>query len=318
MDAHSIGQVRSFNRTVAERIGALQDRFLGRGRPMGESRTLWEIGPEGAEIRELRARLALDSGYTSRVLRSLERQGLVSVGASPVDRRVRRVELTPKGRAEREQLDRLSDEVASGILEPLGDGHRDRLVAAMRDVERLLRATMVRIAVEDPTSQDARWCIAQYFSELNTRFEGGFNPALSISADAAGLTPPAGALILARLEGRPVGCGAIKFHEGAPAELKRMWVAPDARGVGLGKRLLAELERLGRGRGATALRLETNAGLREAVALYRSSGFDEVPAFNDEPYAQYWFEKRLEHSGGGRRGGASADDAGDADGRPGS
>jgi GNAT superfamily N-acetyltransferase len=242
----------------------------------------------------------------------------VSVGASPVDRRVRRVELTPKGRAEREQLDRLSDEVASGILEPLGDGHRDRLVAAMRDVERLLRATMVRIAVEDPTSQDARWCIAQYFSELNTRFEGGFNPALSISADAAGLTPPAGALILARLEGRPVGCGAIKFREGAPAELKRMWVAPDARGVGLGKRLLAELERLGRGRGATALRLETNAGLREAVALYRSSGFDEVPAFNDEPYAQYWFEKRLEHSGGGRRGGASADDAGDADGRPGS
>ena len=318
MDAHSIGQVRSFNRTVAERIGALQDRFLGRGRPMGESRTLWEIGPEGAEIRELRARLALDSGYTSRVLRSLERQGLVSVGASPVDRRVRRVELTPKGRAEREQLDRLSDEVASGILEPLGDGHRDRLVAAMRDVERLLRATMVRIAVEDPTSQDARWCIAQYFSELNTRFEGGFNPALSISADAAELTPPAGALILARLEGRPVGCGAIKFREGAPAELKRMWVAPDARGVGLGKRLLAELERLGRGRGATALRLETNAGLREAVALYRSSGFDEVPAFNDEPYAQYWFEKRLEHSGGGRRGGASADDAGDADGRPGS
>lgn len=318
MDAHSIGQVRSFNRTVAERIGALEDRFLGRGRPMGESRTLWEIGPEGAEIRELRARLALDSGYTSRVLRSLERQGLVSVGASPVDRRVRRVELTPKGRAEREQLDRLSDEVASGILEPLGDGHRDRLVAAMRDVERLLRATMVRIAVEDPTSQDARWCIAQYFSELNTRFEGGFNPALSISADAAELTPPAGALILARLEGRPVGCGAIKFREGAPAELKRMWVAPDARGVGLGKRLLAELERLGRGRGATALRLETNAGLREAVALYRSSGFDEVPAFNDEPYAQYWFEKRLERSGGGRRGGASADDAGDADGRPGS
>jgi DNA-binding MarR family transcriptional regulator/GNAT superfamily N-acetyltransferase len=301
VDANSIAQVRSFNRTVAERIGALDSRFLGRGRPMGESRTLWEIGPEGADIRELRARLALDSGYTSRVLRSLERQGLVSVGASLIDRRVRRVELTPKGRAERDQLDRLSDEAAARILEPLGEGARDRLVAAMRDVERLLRATMVRIAVEDPTSQDARWCIAQYFAELDARFEGGFDPALSISADAAELTLPAGALILARLEGRPVGCGAIKFHEGAPAELKRMWVAPEARGLGLGRRLLAELERLGSDRGATALRLETNAGLREAIALYRDSGFVEVPAFNDEPYAHYWFEKRLERSGGETR-----------------
>lgn len=293
MDTLSVQRARSFNRTVAERIGALDDRFLGRARPMGASRTLWEIGPEGIEVRALRARLALDSGYTSRVLRSLERQGLVRVDTSPDDRRVRRVHLTEAGLAERAELDRRSNDVAWSLLEPLSDVQRARLVAAMSDVERLLCASMVRFAIEDPATPDARWCIEQYFSELNVRFGAGFDPSLSISADAHELTPPAGALLIARLRGQPVGCGAIKFHPGAPAELKRMWVAPEARGLGLGRRLLQELERHARGAGVEVLRLETNRSLQEAIALYRSSGYCEVESFNDEPYAHHWFEKRL-------------------------
>jgi DNA-binding MarR family transcriptional regulator/GNAT superfamily N-acetyltransferase len=293
MDRDFVQDVRSFNRTVAERIGALDDRFLGRARPMGEARILWEIGPDGAEVRALRARLALDSGYLSRVLRSLERQGLVTVETSPDDRRVRRAQLTESGHAERAELDRRSDEVAAGILEPLDARQRARLVAAMRDVERLLRATMVHFALADPTSPDARWCIEQYFAELNTRFEAGFNPSLTTSAHAHELTPPAGALLIARVRGRPVGCGALKFHPGAPAELKRMWVAPEARGLGLGRRLLRELERHARDSGVEVLRLETNRALREAIALYRASGYREVDAFNDERYAHHWFEKSL-------------------------
>src|SRR5262249_17449684 len=162
-------RVRSFNRMVAERIGALDDRFLGRPRPMGEARTLWEIGPEGVEVRALRARLDLDSGYMSRILRSLERQGLITVEASPDDRRVGRVGLSSTGRAERAELDERSDEVAWEILEPLGESQRASLVAAMQEVERLLRASMIRFAIEEPTSADARWCIEQYFTELNAR-----------------------------------------------------------------------------------------------------------------------------------------------------
>lgn len=293
MDSSTIQQVRSFNRTVAERVGVFGDRFLGRARPYGESRLLWEIGPDGIEVRVLRSRLALDSGYVSRVLRSLERHGLVTVETSPDDRRVRHVTLTAAGLEERAELDRRSDEVAAGFLEPLSVGQRARLVAAMAEVERLLRASQVTIGVEDPTRPDAWWCIEQYIAELNVRFEAGWDPARSISADPQELTPPSGLLVVARLKEQPVGCGALKFHGDAPAELKRMWVSPEARGLGVGRRLLLELERLAREAGAEVVRLETNRNLTEAVALYRSGGYREVPAFNAEPYAHHWFEKRL-------------------------
>jgi DNA-binding MarR family transcriptional regulator/N-acetylglutamate synthase-like GNAT family acetyltransferase len=293
MSAAPIEQIRRFNRTVAEGIGALDDRFLGRGRPIGESRLLWEIGPAGAEIRALRARLGLDSGYVSRVLRSLERQGLVRVGAGGGDARVRRARLTAKGAAERRELDRRSDALAKRLLQPLSERQQAELAKAMATVERLLQASMVRIAVEDPLTADARWCVEQYFAELDSRFDDGFDPRLSLPAERKELTPPAGVLLIARRRGQPVGCGALKFHERAPAELKRMWIAPAARGVGLGARLLRELEEHARAAGVRVVRLETNRALREAIALYRRSGYTEVQRFNDEPYAHHWFEKRL-------------------------
>jgi DNA-binding MarR family transcriptional regulator/GNAT superfamily N-acetyltransferase len=285
--------VRRFNREVAERIGALTDEFLGRARPMGEARILWEIGPEGTEVRALRTRLALDSGYLSRVLRSLERQSLVTVGPSPQDRRVRHVELTEAGLMERAELDRRSDDLALSILDPLTARQRTRLIAAMGEVERLLQVSAVRFAIEDPSSADARWCLEQYVSELDARFETGFDPSLSISAVADELTPPAGVFLIARVRTGPIACGALKFHPGEPAEVKRMWVSPNARGIGLGRRLLQELERLARDAGVEVLRLETNGALGEAIGLYRSSGFRELAAFNDEPYAHHWFQKRL-------------------------
>jgi DNA-binding MarR family transcriptional regulator/GNAT superfamily N-acetyltransferase len=293
MDSASIRRVRSFNRTVTERVGALNERFLGRHRPLGESRLIWEVGTEGAEIRELRARLSLDSGYLSRLLRSLEQQGLVVVDTSRRDRRVRRVRMTHAGSAERAELDRRSDALARGFLEPLNDGQRSKLLSAMAEVERLLNASLVEIVIEDPTTPDARWCFEQYFAELDERFDAGFDPSLSIPADATELTSPSGLLLLARMRGRAVGCGALKLHSNAPAELKRMWVSRDARGLGVGRRLLTELEGHARAAGATVVHLETNRTLTEAISLYRRSGYVEVAAFNDEPYADHWFEKTL-------------------------
>ena len=89
------------------------------------------------------------------------------------------------------------------------------------------------------------------------------------------------------------------MHGRRPAEIKRMWVAAEARGLGLGRRLLAELEDRAWTRGARRARLETNRALQEAMSLYRSSGYVDVPAFNDEPYAHHGFEKRLQPPGSG-------------------
>lgn len=288
-----IQRVRSFNRTVTERIGALDDRFLDRDRPLGEARLLWEIGARGAEMRELRARLGIDSGYLSRLLRSLERQGFVAVEETSADRRVGRARLTAAGLGERDELDQRSTNFAQHILEPLSAKQRAKIVAAMADVERLLTASMVTTAVEHPATADARWCVARYFVELASRFDRGFDPTQSISADDHELTPPAGLFLVGRLRESPIACGALKLHDGAPAELKRMWVAPAVRGLGVGARLLRELEQRARASGARVVRLETNRALEEAIALYRASGYNEVAAFNTEPYAHHWFEKRL-------------------------
>jgi DNA-binding MarR family transcriptional regulator/GNAT superfamily N-acetyltransferase len=294
MDDAATQAVRSFNRTVTQRIGALQDAYLARARPLGASRVLWEIGDDGADLRALRIRLDLDSGYLSRMVRMLEQDGLVSVAPRPSDKRVRTVRLTPAGRSERELLDRRSDELASSLLAPLSAGQRARLVDAMGVVERLLVAGLVEVAVENPTSPAARFCIESYFAELDARFDAGFDPGRSISADAEELTEPAGLLLVARLRGEPAGCGALKLHGTAPAEIKRMWVAPTARGLGVGRRILSELEGHSRRRGVGIVRLETNQTLHEAASLYRSAGYVEVAPFNDEPYAHHWFEKRLD------------------------
>jgi GNAT superfamily N-acetyltransferase len=163
----------------------------------------------------------------------------------------------------------------------------------MAEVERLLQASAITIATEDPATDDARWCIQQYFSELAERFERGFDPSLSIPADSEDLTPPSGLLLIARRREQPLGCGALKLHGREPAELKRMWVSPEARGLGLGARLLRLLEQGAADAGAPTIRLETNATLHEAIALYRKAGYDEVAPFNNEPYAHHWFEKRL-------------------------
>jgi len=287
-----LGQVRSFNRAVTQSIGALHDDYLSRSLPLGEARVLWEVG-DGCDVRELRARLDLDSGYASRLLSSLETAGLVTVRPSRADGRVRSVRLTAAGRRERDLLDRRSDELAQSLLAPLNEVQRKRLVAAMAKVERLLTASLVRIDIVDPEEPASVYCLDEYSAELGRRFDDGWNQAISIAATPEQLRWPEGLFALATLHGAPVGCGALKFHRRRPAELKRMWVAPSARGLGLGRRLLTELEQLARDHGTRVLRLETNRKLTEAIALYRSAGYREVPRFNDEPYAHHWFEKRL-------------------------
>jgi DNA-binding MarR family transcriptional regulator/GNAT superfamily N-acetyltransferase len=288
---HDVAEVRRFTRLVTQRVGALNDHFLARDRPLGEARLLWEIN-EGADVRDLRARLDLDSGYLSRLLRSLESAGLVTVEAGEQDRRVRIARLTAKGRTERAIYDQRADDVAGSLLAPLNDKQRAQLVNAMREVDRLLTAGLVTVAPADPDHPHARHCLAAYFAELDHRFEQGFDAGKGISAEGDELRLPAGLLLVATLHDKPVGCGALKL---APdhAQIKRMWVADEVRGLGIGRRLLAELEQHARALGATTVRLETNKALAEAITMYRANGYREVEPFNDEYYAHHWFEKTL-------------------------
>jgi ribosomal protein S18 acetylase RimI-like enzyme len=177
-----IATVRAFNRIVTERVGALEETYLALGRSLGASRLLWEIGEHGADVRELRGRLGLDSGYVSRLLRALESEGLVVVAGGPDD---------------------------------------------------------------------------------------------------------------ARVHGRAIGCGGVIFEPDGTGYLKRMWVADDVRGLGVGGRLLTALEEAAREHGCVATTLETNATLTEAIAMYRAAGYAAVAPFNDEVYADHWFRKEL-------------------------
>src|SRR4051794_4927174 len=293
MSEAMVDQVRRFNRTVTARVGAVNDRFLGRERPLGEARLLWEIGLGGCEVRLLRSRMELDSGYLSRLLRSLESAGLIELTPSASDRRIRVARLTAAGRVERGALDERADAHARSLLAPLSSGQRERLVAAMGDVERLLTAASVQIVPVDPEHAHARYCLAQYVAELNRRSQRGFDPSVGATALPHEVRPPAGQFLVAYLHGDAIGCGAVKHDAGAPTQIKRMWIAATARGLGLGRRLLAELEACAVAGGAHSARLETSAVLTEALALYRSAGWVEVPAFNDEPFADHWFEKPL-------------------------
>jgi GNAT superfamily N-acetyltransferase len=149
------------------------------------------------------------------------------------------------------------------------------------------------IAAEPATGAAAQHCLSEYYRELADRFDGGFDPELRIVPSLDEYAPPHGIFLVARLHGQPIGCGGLKPISADAASLKRMWIAPDARGHGLARRLLGELEHKAKLLGYSVVRLETNKALVEAQQLYRSSGYCEVPPFNDERYAHHWFEKAL-------------------------
>jgi DNA-binding MarR family transcriptional regulator/N-acetylglutamate synthase-like GNAT family acetyltransferase len=276
-----VAQVRSFNRLVTRQVGALQDRYLGE-RPLGELRVLFEIGSAGATPRDVRIRLGLDSGYVSRMISTLERDGLLERHANPADRRTTLLKQTAAGTAQMGRLNAISDEMARAVLDPLTPEQRQRLLAAQAEVARLLAVSMVKIEPADPHSADARWCLEHYFAELAERFEEGFEPGRTLPADRPDV------FVIARIDGQPAGCGALQGHE-----ILRMWVDHPHRGLGVAGRILTALETEAAARGHEVVRLYTNRALAEAQTMYRKRGYVEVERFNDDPYANHFFEKRL-------------------------
>jgi DNA-binding MarR family transcriptional regulator len=248
---------------------------------------LFEIGERGATPRDIRVRLGFDSGYLARMLRALERDGLVA-SKPGADRRTKRLTLTKAGRAEMAELDRISDERAAATLAPLTPEQRERLLTAQAEIRRLLAVSMVSIAPEDAGSADARWCLGHYFADLAERFD--FDPSKTLPTGRNDL------FLLARFDGRPAGCGVLKALDEDTGEILRMWVDRPHRGLGIAARLLDALERHAHERGHRTVRLYTNRSLDEAKAMYRARGYAEIGRYNDDPYADHWFEKRLSSS----------------------
>jgi DNA-binding MarR family transcriptional regulator len=286
-------QLRSFNRSFTRQIGALDDSFLGRGRPLALARLVFEIGPRGRPVAELRDALDLDAGYLSRMLHSLAEEGLVELANDERDGRRRIATLTGKGRAEWDQLDERSDRAATAILAPLSDSQRQRLAEALVTAQRLLDVASARFEDIDVGDERAQRAVAGYFAELDARFPDGFEGDAYLDEDAVNLTPPDGCFVIIRSDVRVLGCGGVQTLEAGVGEIKRMWIEPSRRGLGLGRRLLRHLEDRLAAMGIRVIRLDTNSVLTEALALYHSSGYEEIERYNDNPYARHWFEKRV-------------------------
>ncbi|MHC2250443.1 DNA-binding MarR family transcriptional regulator [Bradyrhizobium embrapense] len=286
-----VSRVRRFNRAVTSAVGALDTSFLGRGRPLGAARVLNAIGHGRADVGDIRDYLGLDSGLMSRLLRSLEDEGLIETSAHGDDARRRIAKLTPAGRREFNAYEAISNRQAKDFLSD--HTQREALLAAMDLIASALGRDGTALHEMDPRSEAARYCLGEYYAELARRFKQGFDVKLSRDPNAKDMVRPRGSFIVAMSDGLPIGCVGLKGTSGEYAEIKRLWVAPAARGLGLGRRLMDAAESAARELDIAVLRLDTNSALAEAGQLYRRTGWTEIPRFNDDPYPDLFFEKHL-------------------------
>lgn len=286
-----VSRVRRFNRAVTREAGALDSSFLGRGRPLGAARVLNAIGQGRSDVADIRDYLDLNSGLMSRLLRALEDEGLIETVPHQDDARRRIAKLTKTGRREFNAYEAISNSRAELLLGRYSNSQA--LLAAMDLIATAFGRESIGIDAANPAGKEAQYCLGEYYGELARRFAGGFDVSLSRDPDAADMIFPRGTFLVAISDGLPIGCVGLKGTGGELAEVKRLWVAPSARGLGLGRRLMASVESAARDIAIKVLQLDTNSALPEAGQLYRSSGWTEIDRFNDDPYPDVFFEKRL-------------------------
>lgn len=287
-----IARLRRFNRAVTREVGALDHSYLGRGRPLGAARVLQLVTEAGTDVALIRDRLALDSGLMSRLLRSLEEEGLVITATDPVDRRRRVARLTPAGAAENAAYRDIGHAAAEATLARAG-GQTAALLQAMDLIATQLLHDVTEIVEADPDTPEALTCLAAYYGLLVEAIPDLPADKLPLPLpDAAAYRPPQGVFLLALSDGMPVGCVSLRPLEGLEAEVKRLWVHPDARGQGLARRLMAALETRARAMGYQRLKLDSNSALTDAITLYRRMGWADCAPYTSFP-ADVWMTKPL-------------------------
>ncbi|SFK84838.1 helix-turn-helix domain-containing GNAT family N-acetyltransferase [Shimia haliotis] len=291
MTIDPITRIRRFNRAVVRETGILDQSYLGRGRPLGPARVLHAIGSDGAELETIRAYLGLDKTLLSRFLKSLQDEGMVTLEKDETDGRRRIAKLTEAGRVEYAAYNALSDAQANATLSR--HPRAEALLEAMDLIASALGRDDITFEQVDPRSETALYCLHEYYAELDRRIDIGFDVNLSADPDATDMMAPRGTFLLAMSDGLPLGCVGLKGTDKGYAEIKRLWIAPSARGLGLAKRMMEQVEAAARDLGITLLRLDTHADLPEAVRLYETSGWTRIERFNDDPYPTHFFERAV-------------------------
>jgi DNA-binding MarR family transcriptional regulator/GNAT superfamily N-acetyltransferase len=296
----SAGLLRHFNRFYTSQIGLLDRELLGSGRSLTEARVLYELAHhDGLTASDFIARFGIDAGYLSRMFAGFEKEGLIERRAAKMDRRVNTIALTEKGRAAFAALDRLSQAAAEAVLRPLGAAQRQRLCAAMRDIETVLGAEPkdAEITLRPHRAGDMGWIVhrqavlygeeygwdASYEAlilDITGRFLNNFKP----DREHCWVAEIGGAI-----------AGSVFLVEGSPevAKLRLLYVEPLARGRGLGRRLVDECIAFARAKGYRRLELWTNDVLVSARRIYAAGGFQRIAqephhSFGHDLVGQTW------------------------------
>lgn len=152
----------------------------------------------------------------------------------------------------------------------------------------------IMFTVVDPESEPAIEAMTNYFNELNATFRTGFDVAAALASGLDAMRPPTGTFLVALAgNGQVLGCGGVQALDDAAAEIRRMWIAPPARGIGLGREMLRQLEEAARAMGFSQAVLDSNSVLTPAISLYERAGYVPTEPFNDNPYADVWYIRQL-------------------------
>lgn len=293
-----IAAIRGFNRFYTARIGVLQDGLLDSPFSLPEARLLYELGHRASTTATTLGRaLALDPGYLSRLLQGLEKRGLVRRAPALEDRRQNLLSLTAAGRQALQPLEnRAQDEIAT-LLKPLSERRQRALLAAMATIEASLRpahppAARTGFCLRPHRIGDMGWVASRhgalYAEEYGWNGEFEAFVARLVAKFVTRFDPARERCWIAEIEGEPVGAAFLVKHSKTVAQLRMLFVEPQARGLGIGKALVDQCVGFARQNGYRKLILWTNRGLDAAKRLYEAAGFRLV---QEEPHRS--FGKRL-------------------------
>ena len=299
-DAH-IEAVRRFNRFYTQRIGVLRDGLLGSPFTLTQARVLYELAHrEGPSATELARDLGLDPGYLSRILRGFEKRGLVRRTPSRTDGRRSHLALTPRGRAAFAPLDRRSQAEVGSMLAPLPPPDQKRLVDAMRSIQGLLDPPLrggEPVLLRPPHAGDLGWVVhrhgAVYAKEWGYDWTFEALVAQIVAEYVRNLDPARERAWIAEEDGAPVGSVFLVRKSATVAKLRLLLVEPEARGLGIGRRLVEECVAFAREAGYRKITLWTQKPLKAARAIYQGAGFRLVHeeahrSFSQDLVAETW------------------------------